>query len=372
MKVYFYLLQPKSSNKPHQHYIDASRALYKPQLLSLAEGLKEKHIEFAANINWWIQEDDTYLFRKTSESPTSHSHKYDIVVLGSEVFKYPNKIPKWFNDKRLQKKIVVYDWVASLFFSPLIQKRIPKIKTYFYYSYSNFILECTNNPNVSPWPIGLTNRIIDYTNKFYKPFSTRKNYIFYSHRNSHPIRNIVFNELYKKLPTNMLTIYNDNFKRNITPQEKLNPHEETKFQNNYDKLLWYQTGRRHNIHFYKEMCNSQIVDCCGGYFYSKSTNANAQHTQKIGKIIRNWDNYKLWEAFAAGCCVITLDMDYYGFELPAIPINGVHYIGIQLNKLDETKNKLQNNEFDVEKNSKGRQRMGINILQSNKYGRTLI
>lgn len=316
-RIYFYLIKANEN--------DASKAMYKPQLLSLAEGLKQKNIPFVSNINWWKQSTNEYLFKKTLES----IEKFDIIVVGSEIYSSNTKLPDVLTSKS-KKRVVMYDWVASVFFSKLVQKKICNFHTYFYYSYSQNIKECVQNNNVLPWPIGLTNRIIEYTQKFIKPFKERTNFVFWAHRNGHPIRTHVLNNLYKVFVPNY-TLYNDKFCG--VASEKTST---------YDKVLWTQTGRRHNPNYYKELCNSQIVDCCGGFLYGDGS------LKKDNVKLRNWDNYKIWEAFAAGACVITLDLDYYGFKLPIMPISGVHYIGIRLDDLDSVGEKLKNKEFDFE------------------------
>ena len=91
---------------------------------------------------------------------------------------------------------------------------------------------------------------------FNKPFSERSNYMFWAHRNGHFVRDYILKHFYNKYFPNELVSYNDKF-------------EKIKDSNEYDYKLWEQTGRRHNINFYKELCNSKIVDCCGGFFVGK-------------------------------------------------------------------------------------------------------
>lgn len=316
-RVYFYLAPPVED--------DSSKSLYKPQLLALAEGLRQKNISFASNINWWKTKDGDYLFKKTSES----YEKFTCVVLGSEIFK--TGVPKLLYTRKSKKshyKIIMYDWVASIFFSIMAQKRIKLIDTYFYYSYSNKIKECVKCTNVKPWPIGLTNRAIEYAEKYAKPFNERNNFVLWSHRTGHPIRTHVKEHMYSKIPSCDFVEFHDSF--------------DVKDLDGYDKVLWTQTGRRHNPRFYEALGDSKIVDCCGGFFIipegAKGKNMHITDT------VRNWDNYKLWEAFAAGCCVITLDLDYYGVQLPHMPTNGEHYIGIRLDNssLNETALRIKN------------------------------
>ena len=69
-------------------------------------------------------------------------------------------------------------------------------------------------------------------------------------------------------------------------------------------------------------------------------------------------------------------MDHYGFKLPVMPINGVHYIGIKIgtyakndsttdNELEIVANKLKNNEYDIESIANNGRKMGIGALFSN-------
>lgn len=321
MRVYFYLLSPSEN--------DASKALYKPQLLSLAEGLKEKGIEFRSNINWW-KDDGEYLFKKTSESPNT----FAVIVVGSELFQSHLPLPQFFKrDKRSKYKIVMYDWIASVFFNVATQKRLKLIDKYIYYSYSENIPEC-NNETVIPWPIGLTNRSIDYCNTYSKPFKDRQNHVLWAHRNGHPIRDYVKKYFYDTHFGADVLVYNDKFSVDTLTI--------------IDHTHWIQTGRRHNTQFYQALGNSKIVDCCGGYFIEQQPKQQLKPIDKKVNI-RNWDNYKIWESFAAGCCVITLDMDYYGFSLPYMPVNGVHYIGLRLGDLETTCSKMTKGEYDFEK-----------------------
>jgi hypothetical protein len=48
-----------------------------------------------------------------------------------------------------------------------------------------------------------------------------------------------------------------------------------------------------------------------------------------------WDSFRFWESLAAGCLVFNLDLERYGAELPVMPENWEHYIGINLERIDE-------------------------------------
>ena len=57
-----------------------------------------------------------------------------------------------------------------------------------------------------------------------------------------------------------------------------------------------------------------------------------------------WDSWRLWESLLFGCCAINLDMDLYGFELPVMPINREHYVGIRLDSIGDDIEWILNNE----------------------------
>ena len=51
-------------------------------------------------------------------------------------------------------------------------------------------------------------------------------------------------------------------------------------------------------------------------------------------VIQN-DSWKLWEAFFAGCCVISVNLDLYNIKFPVQPKNMIDYIGITLNEEED-------------------------------------
>ncbi|MFA6506539.1 MAG: glycosyltransferase [Treponemataceae bacterium] len=48
-----------------------------------------------------------------------------------------------------------------------------------------------------------------------------------------------------------------------------------------------------------------------------------------------WDSWRLWEGWAAGCVVMHIDFDKYGCRFPVQPQNWVHYVGFDLDNIDE-------------------------------------
>jgi hypothetical protein len=50
-------------------------------------------------------------------------------------------------------------------------------------------------------------------------------------------------------------------------------------------------------------------------------------------VVLRWDSWRFWESLVFGCVTIHLDFEEYGFELPVMPGNWKHYIGLNLSEL---------------------------------------
>ena len=46
--------------------------------------------------------------------------------------------------------------------------------------------------------------------------------------------------------------------------------------------------------------------------------------------IYQFDSWRFWESLVSGCATMHVDFEKYGITLQEMPINGVHYIGIDL------------------------------------------
>ena len=56
-----------------------------------------------------------------------------------------------------------------------------------------------------------------------------------------------------------------------------------------------------------------------------------------------WDSFRFWECLAFACCPIHLDLDKYGVDLPIMPKNWEHYIGLDLDYLERDLERLRKN-----------------------------
>ena len=54
-----------------------------------------------------------------------------------------------------------------------------------------------------------------------------------------------------------------------------------------------------------------------------------------------WDSFRAWEAWAAGCATFNIDLDIYGPVLPVMPQNWKHYIGVDLRRPEKAIERLR-------------------------------
>jgi hypothetical protein len=52
------------------------------------------------------------------------------------------------------------------------------------------------------------------------------------------------------------------------------------------------------------------------------------------------DSWRFWESLAAGCVTFQVDFEKYGLLLPVMPENWRHYIGIDLDNIQETVDRI--------------------------------
>ena len=193
--------------------------------------------------------------------------------------------------------------------------------------------------NFYPWQFGVSNRILNAVSPL--PYSQRVSRVLVNFRAKHQLRDYVGGLLqpvfskYMDWNTECDTFTSDTLEGD-------------------DLLFWKQTGARHYPDYYKKLSSSTVCACYGGVFAIPVGNYN-KYTAKIARIINNafpifewdrvrqWDSWRLWEAWTAACCVIHVDLEKYGCVLPIMPVNGKHYIGIDIKNVDKLEALLSEN-----------------------------
>lgn len=326
---YFQILPPDEIVMDNMKY---QKSKYKPQIVALAEGFKSKNLVTGCNINYYVMSADddkpkSFLLQKRDFNVANVS----ALIVGLDCLLAPDTqtYDRMTACKAAKKPVVVFDWIASRFFATNPCPLLDRIDTYYFYAY---ISACDiYEPKVKPWPIGFTNRVVEMCNKYNtRPFSLRKDAVLWSHRVPHHVRKAAWDRFYLPYLSDKIVRFNDGFEQPAEMSE-------------YDTMMSYQTGNRHNPKFYESLCSVKMFDCCGGFFIGNGT------------AIKQWDSYKLWEGFVAGCCVISLDFEHYGFKFGSNPFheprNMIHYIGLKLEDkdgLEKLANDIKNGKVDLE------------------------
>jgi hypothetical protein len=336
-------------------FINQEEGCLQEDVITLAEGLRELGISFHANCNYWQEtiEPGSWLFR---HDPAVGPDDCDVVIVS---FFYP----LWIQSKTF--KVKTQPLPDGLF------KQSRKYKTVYIDSHDghrtvswepeyrqfDLILRTKLNrrawypANLRPWTMPLEKRMIDAT-KNAPEFQKRKKVILVNYGASHPyphgtreLSAKVFEPKIQKI----LTIDRTRDDLTTAPTEP------------YDRLMWVQTGYRFSRSYYERLKNSLAVACfCGEMIPpmpfrnpecylvgGKKAKLRRLFYEVLGKLDPRpprsvqWDSFRFWEALAAGCVAFNVDLERYGVVLPVMPENWKHYIGVNLENVDETIERLR-------------------------------
>jgi len=258
----------------------------------MAEGLKALNIPFTANIDYFPDISNTYLFTAGNANKAHY-------IITSAPEEFVEEIKSFTNEK---KKLIIFDtkdeWIRA--------KSTQFISMSHRYFMSTAI---TTSLVVRPFAFAVSNRMIESI-KQDSPWKKREASIIWAHRvTNHTLRNLV-KSYYIKNKIQLAT-----FLDNFTVPDPETSH------------MWNHTGRRHSPQYFDFLTKYKYLDAHGGYPGRLST-------------ISQWDSWKVWEGFLAGCLVITADLDYYNIRLPFRMIPYEHYIPIRYDDLEESYGKL--------------------------------
>lgn len=315
MNVYFYC---------HPHG-PADKAGYEHQIIVLAEGLESMGITPKGNVNYWLKSNNEgdYLIRKYH---TNDLNEFDIVVFSSTIWNYQSQhlLPKNLFSTNRKYKLIFID-SSDGFKTPGFDERFRDVD---FILKSHYCIKYDYPKNFVPWQFGLTNRIIQYTSESFIPLELRQKVILSNFRVGHQLRDVVENILQE----HFYEIYPKNTEADIFDDVK---------PNGIDYLFWKQTGRRHYPNYYKRLGESLISNAVGGTMQKRLTNKKGLHNKVIRKIdskinfdkydrVYQFDSWRFWESLVSGCCTLHIDFEKYGIKLPVMPVNGLHYIGIDI------------------------------------------
>ena len=301
----------------------AEKAGYQHAIVVLAEGLRELGLTFYSNVDYWPLKTvpGAFLFNRSADVTPDDC---DIVVLNNVWFDYGHEMPERLFKKNRSYRIVYFDHSDGVYTRSLTSE-FKNFDVIFKAHFNERVIGYT--ANMQPSSFGLSSRIIEAT-KDGGDWDRRRPVLLSNFRVRQQVRMEAVRELYPLLAGVFeIDDSHDNFAR---PSDTL------------EDLEWQITGRRHNAAYYTKLKCSQAVACFGGRYHSRILKPNRLSTV-LTKLFPNaftaiyqWDSFRLWEAFGAGCLVFHIDFEKYGLRLPVMPKNGEQYIGVDLNDVDST------------------------------------
>lgn len=204
--------------------------------------------------------------------------------------------------------------------------------------------------NMRPWAVALNQRIIQATANPL-PWAERKRRIAVNFGASHPyphgVRDLARARFDPKI-AGMLEIDRTTDDLSQAPADP------------FDALMWTQTGARFSRAYYDRLRSCQAVSCFCGDLIPPSPFQSPEQYLTHGRRARlrrmwydwlarfdsrpprwvQWDSFRFWEALSAGCVAFNLDLEHYGATIPVMPTNWVHYIGVDLERIDDAIDRL--------------------------------
>lgn len=334
---------------------------YYHEMISAAEGFEALGFKVIANADyWWIPEENRFLLNGTK------SKEFDIAIYDYRYVKsfehllfrkgYPN-----FDKGKKHVLLDRNDWISPIWW------KNPHYDIFDLILAGNLFQSIHYPRNVRPSAIGLTNRIMNYLDKNYSENSPQDHIIGYNFRVSHNMRGRLLQGI---IDSDIKYPVESRFTDSISQDDIDLPEE--------DKKYWHQSSKRHNPAYF-ELLNKTLLFCSfGGYYetlpiiyqpYSfldkirrKPKYLKYNSLKKAGKdfsdeiFIFQHDNFRFWEVLYSGATAINLDLQYWGFWLPELPVSGEHYLGVKRLNADSLKkeiNRLSPSEiFEISK--KGR------------------
>lgn len=303
---------------------------YYHEMIALAEGFEELGHEVIGNCNyWWQPEKNSFLINEALEDNSFDMAIYDYRYVTSFAHLLFRK--DYPNFDRTKKHILIdrNDWLEPIWWKNDHYNVFDQIFA------GNLYSNLAYNYNVKPWAIGLTRRIMNTIDKYHQLDSKREEVTGYNFRVNHNMRGYVLENLRTSL-------------------RKLPATEKFTTENNRDEhsAHYYKAStRRHNPEYYKLLCSTRAFMAFGGYYehkpmrylpysvsdkiarkpsflrYKSLKKANRDFSDEI--FIFQQDNFRFWEVLYSGAIAINIDLEYWNFKLPVMPISGVHYIGIK-------------------------------------------
>ena len=332
-------------------------------VIALAEGFSELGIRFHSSCDYWLQSTrpGDYLLK---HDPDVRADDCDIVIVSYTW-------PYWIRMKTFD--LVRRPLPEGLFrngrkFTTVYMDSHDGYRTVSWepeYRQFDLILRSKLNhrawhpENMRPWALGLNNRILSATSGS-PEFSDRHRTLLVNFGASHPYPHGT-RDLAR---TTFEPVIEEFFTLDRTKDDlSIEPSTPS------DALMWRQTGERFSRDYYERLKRSQAIACFCGELIPPMPFINPEcylvggNKAKLRRIVYEllgcfdprayrsvqWDSFRFWETLAAGCAAINIDLDCYGVELPVMPENWKHYIGINFSRVTDCVDRLRSDPELIER-----------------------
>lgn len=302
---------------------------YYHEMIALAEGFLSLGHEVYGNADyWWQPEKKAFLIKGDNANNSFDIAVYDyryVTSFAHLLFRkgYPN-----FDKSKIHILIDRNDWNQPVWWNN------PQYHIFNFIFAGNIYSTIKYPHNIRPWAIGLTEKIISYTDLFYNENESRENITGYNFRVEHNMRSFILNNLkieLKKYPVSERFTNAD-------------------FENETDEFYYHASTKRLNPAYYKVLCRTRFFLAFGGYYdfkplkyqpysfsdklirkpaYWKYLNLKKKRKDFSDAVfIFQHDNFRFWETLYSGAIAINLHLEHWNFKLPVMPQPDEHYIGI--------------------------------------------
>lgn len=316
---------------------------YYHEMIAVAEGFRELGHVVVGNCNYWFEpESNSYLLKEDmgiDYDIAIYDYRY-VTSFAHLLFRegYPN-----FEKNKKHVLIDRNDWISPIWHNNHHYNKFDAIFAGNLYTNERYA------KNIYPWAIGLTNRIISYIDKTYDVSKEAHTIIGHNYRVTHNMRDYVLEGLKN-------SIKSFEIKECYTVAEKQN-------WSSVDEHYSKYSINRHFPEYYKMLNETAMFMTTGGYYefkpllYQPYTLVDKfkrkpyymlyKYLLKKKKditpavFIFQYDNFRFWEVLYSLSCPINIDYESWNFKLPAMPISGIHYLGIKNFNFIEFENRLK-------------------------------
>ncbi|MEL6909105.1 MAG: glycosyltransferase family 1 protein [Cyanobacteria bacterium J06648_1] len=312
----------------------ADNAYFQDLIINLATGMQQLGIKYYASNNYWRLDPQSDRFLLESDPDVTH-HDCDVVVVERQWYEKYGALPEDLFLANRQYKTVYLDCedgIAGI----RTAAWLPEFRQFDFILRTHYANHTKYPPNVYPWAFGLSARVLQ---ELAQPvdFQDKQPQVLVNFRHkkfTHSLRRYVQKHFVPQLEQHFTVDTSSDDPTVVEPDP-------------YHYLQWVQTGRRHYPSYYRRLQESAACACFGGFFLAPGIadyqDPMAYYSAKIigelgikTKRIGQWDSWRFWESMVAGCITLHVDFEKYGFELPVMPENWKHYVGIDLDNIAES------------------------------------